>query len=85
MLVQEIDDLVEEWQPEPLVAPQTAFEEAEMEKLPIIVGYVHPALSAYISSDNEIVLLVRESSFPMAAMSSTSHRTISITSSVMSR
>lgn len=39
-LKQEIDDLVEEWTPEPLVAPQTAFEEAENEKLPVIVGYV---------------------------------------------
>jgi hypothetical protein len=38
-LKKEIDDLVEEWTPEPLVAPQTAFEEAENEKLPIIVGY----------------------------------------------
>lgn len=31
---------MEEWTPEPLVAPQTAFEEAENEKLPVIVGYV---------------------------------------------
>jgi 7-keto-8-aminopelargonate synthetase-like enzyme len=31
---------VEEWTPEPLVAPLTPFEEAETEKLPIIVGYV---------------------------------------------
>ena len=37
---QEIDDLVDEWTPEPLVAPQTAFEEADAEKLPIIVGYL---------------------------------------------
>jgi hypothetical protein len=35
---QEIDDLVDEWTPEPLVAPQTAFEEADNEKLPVIVG-----------------------------------------------
>ncbi|KAI2602685.1 aminotransferase class I and II [Hypoxylon sp. NC1633] len=34
----EIDELVREWEPEPLVAPQTAFEEAEAEKQPIIVG-----------------------------------------------
>lgn len=38
MYFQEIDDLVDEWQPESLVAPQTSFEEAENEKLPIIVG-----------------------------------------------
>jgi hypothetical protein len=31
--------LVDEWTPEPLVAPQTAFEESENEKLPVIVGY----------------------------------------------
>ncbi len=35
---QEVDELVEEWVPEPLVAPQTALEEAESEKLPVIVG-----------------------------------------------
>lgn len=35
---QEIDDLVDEWTPEPLTAPQTAFEEADNEKLPVIVG-----------------------------------------------
>jgi serine palmitoyltransferase len=37
-LDQEIDELVEDWTPEPLVAPQTAFEEAEIEKYPVIVG-----------------------------------------------
>ena len=36
---QEIDELVDEWTPEPLVAPQTAFEEAENEKRPVIAGY----------------------------------------------
>jgi serine palmitoyltransferase len=34
----EIDELVDDWQPEPLVAPRTALEEAESEKLPVIVG-----------------------------------------------
>lgn len=34
----EIDELVQEWEPEPLVAEQTAFEEAEAEKVPVIVG-----------------------------------------------
>lgn len=34
----EIDELVSEWEPEPLVAPQTAFEELEADKLPVIVG-----------------------------------------------
>ena len=34
----EVDELVDEWTPEPLVAPQTSFEEAENEKRPVIVG-----------------------------------------------
>lgn len=37
-LEQEIDEIVDEWVPEPLVAPQTSFEEAENEKRPVIVG-----------------------------------------------
>lgn len=36
----EIEELVDDWQPEPLVAKQDALEEIEMEKLPVIVGYV---------------------------------------------
>lgn len=36
----EIDELVEDWTPEPLVAAQTPFEEAENEKRPVIVGFV---------------------------------------------
>jgi hypothetical protein len=47
---QEIDDLVDEWTPEPLVAPQTPFEEAEMERLPVIVGLVgRESLAVYLS------------------------------------
>lgn len=42
----EIEELVDEWQPEPLVAKQNALEEMEMEKLPVIVGYVQKALDA---------------------------------------
>ncbi|CAN8104925.1 unnamed protein product [Discula destructiva] len=38
----EIEELVDEWQPEPLVAKQTTLEEAEMEKLPIIAGPTGP-------------------------------------------
>jgi hypothetical protein len=30
---------VEDWTPEPLVAKVTAFEEAQIEKGPVIVGY----------------------------------------------
>lgn len=37
---EEIDDLVEEWTPEPLVGTSTALEEIEVEKRPVIVGCV---------------------------------------------
>ncbi|KAG8529282.1 uncharacterized protein KY384_005917 [Bacidia gigantensis] len=39
---QEIDELVDDWTPEPLVAAQTPFEEAENEKRPVIVGPTGP-------------------------------------------
>ena len=39
----EIDDLVDEWQPEPLTAELTEFEKVTMEKLPVIVGYADSA------------------------------------------
>lgn len=35
---QEIDELVDEWVPEPLVSEKTALEEAESERLPVIIG-----------------------------------------------
>ncbi|KAL1884150.1 hypothetical protein VTK73DRAFT_6819 [Phialemonium thermophilum] len=38
----EIEELIEEWVPEPLVAPQTALEEIEAEKLPVLVGPTGP-------------------------------------------
>lgn len=34
----EIDELVREWEPEPLVAERTPLEESEAEKIPIVVG-----------------------------------------------
>lgn len=34
----EIDELVDEWVPEPLVAPQTSAEQAEAERIPVLVG-----------------------------------------------
>lgn len=37
-MMQEIDELVDEWVPEPLVARRTAMEELEAERLPIIAG-----------------------------------------------
>ena len=36
----EIDELVEEWTPEPLVPLQTIQEETESEKVPVLLGYV---------------------------------------------
>ncbi|KAJ4292914.1 serine palmitoyltransferase component [Collariella sp. IMI 366227] len=38
----EIDELVDEWTPEPLVPPPTAQDQAELEKLPVIVGATGP-------------------------------------------
>jgi serine palmitoyltransferase len=37
---QEIDELVADWTPEPLVTAPTQFEELENEKRPVIVGCV---------------------------------------------
>lgn len=34
----EVEELIEEWMPEPLVSEQTAFEIAESERLPVVVG-----------------------------------------------
>ncbi|KAK4242839.1 pyridoxal phosphate-dependent transferase [Achaetomium macrosporum] len=39
---EEIDELVDEWTPEPLVAAPTAQDESELEKLPVIVGPTGP-------------------------------------------
>lgn len=36
----EIDELVRDWEPEPLVPAQTPIEKAESDSLPVIVGYV---------------------------------------------
>ncbi|KAG6020791.1 hypothetical protein E4U19_006159 [Claviceps sp. Clav32 group G5] len=38
----EIDELVDDWVPEPLVSEKTALEEAESEKLPVIIGPTGP-------------------------------------------
>ena len=45
VVLQEIDELVEDWTPEPLVGKITPFEEQELEKRQVIVGYVVPHLS----------------------------------------
>ncbi|KAK5082124.1 serine palmitoyltransferase component [Lithohypha guttulata] len=39
---EEIDDLVDEWQPEPLVGKNTIFEDADLEKRAVIVGPTGP-------------------------------------------
>ena len=38
IFIQEIDELVDEWQPEPLVAPMTAEQIADLAKVPVIQG-----------------------------------------------
>jgi serine palmitoyltransferase len=40
--LQEIDELVEEWAPEPLVPPLDVYEELELSNLPIVQGAVGP-------------------------------------------
>lgn len=37
---QEIDELIDDWVPEPLVSEQTPAESIETERIPVIVGYV---------------------------------------------
>ena len=41
---QEVDELVDDWTPEPLVAPLTPFQETENEKRPVIVGYANSSV-----------------------------------------
>ena len=38
--VQEIDELIEEWTPEPLVEPPTEIEQSYVNKIPVISGYI---------------------------------------------
>jgi len=38
LFIQEIDELVDEWQPEPLVTPITAEQIADLAKVPVIQG-----------------------------------------------
>lgn len=39
LMRQEIDELVDEWEPEPLVTAMTAVERAEEENRPVFTGY----------------------------------------------
>lgn len=38
----EVDDLVDEWTPEPLVGKPSSLEQMEVERRAVIVGYVFP-------------------------------------------
>lgn len=83
---EEIDDLVEDWTPEPLVGPPSALEETEVEKRAVIVGYV--VNSDWSTPLNQDLLILyqptdrrdRSRNCPMAARSPTLPRTTSTTS-----
>lgn len=73
---QEIDDLVEEWTPEPLVGKTTQFEEVELERRPVIVGYVQqPVVRAGTGATDANTIMAglqdQESSSQMAERLST--------------
>merc|ERR1711939_486084 len=51
----EIDELVEEWQPEPLVEPETAEELLENEKRPTIIGATGPKSRIATASGSKLV------------------------------
>lgn len=36
----EVDDLVSEWAPEPLVEPLTKLEKSDLQKRPVVIGYI---------------------------------------------
>lgn len=46
--IQEIQELIDEWEPEPLVAPLTDFEKSDIEKVPVIQGYLSVVLLCFI-------------------------------------
>lgn len=89
----EIEELVEEWQPEPLVGKQNTTEELEMEKLPVIVGYVClPAGRGRLSTKAKLTRgrppagqLVPRSDWQMAELSRTWPHTTCTTSMPTSR
>ena len=54
---EEIDDLVDEWTPEPLVGSPTALEEVEVEKRTVIVGYAtFPESASNIGTSTNVIL-----------------------------
>lgn len=52
---EEIDDLIEDWSPEPLVAPETEQEKAENEKRPVIVGPTGPKSRIQTAAGSRLV------------------------------
>jgi serine palmitoyltransferase len=76
MGIQEIDDLVEDWTPEPLVAKSTAFEDADIEKRPVIVGSECSHHCSKAAPDILTALLGHDRSSQMAEPSPTSRPTI---------
>lgn len=48
-LIKEVDELVDEWHPEPLVSPPSAFEERDLEQRPTIIGCVSNETLLYTS------------------------------------
>lgn len=66
----EVDELVEDWKPEDLVSPPTPLEQADIDKIPTIVGAVGPKvrltttngkLVTHLASNNFLNLLATES------------------------
>ncbi|KAL7619965.1 serine palmitoyltransferase component [Parahypoxylon ruwenzoriense] len=72
----EIDELVREWEPEPLVAPQTAFEEAESEKQPVIVGPTGPKVK--LSNGKTVLNLASYNFYNLNASESIKDKAIQI-------
>lgn len=78
---------MEDWTPEPLVAKATAFEEADIEKRPVIVGSEILRFSRsrvdffFFPSDILVALPALAQSSPTGERSRTSHPTTTTTSS----
>ncbi|OTA99316.1 hypothetical protein M426DRAFT_325237 [Hypoxylon sp. CI-4A] len=72
----EIDELVKEWEPEPLVAPQTTFEEAEAEKQPMIVGPTGPKVK--LSNGKTVVNLASYNFYNLNASESIKEKAVQI-------
>ncbi|KAI1454639.1 aminotransferase class I and II [Annulohypoxylon moriforme] len=70
----EIDELVKEWEPEPLVAAQTPFEEAESERQPMIVGPTGPKVK--LSNGKTVVNLASYNFYNLNASESIKEKAI---------